>query len=451
MEPIKREAAYMKNGVTTELLKGCMDEHARRLPELQRLYDRYMGKYDILDRKSIVEYAPNNRVVCNFAKYITDVNTGYMFGNPISYQLENYDISELMEAFEYADANTRDAELGKLLSVFGIAYELAYISSEVNPRMKLAPLDPRNAFVVYDDTVEQTPLFGCSISVRRKIDGSLGGSTATVYTRDMTRVYERVQYGNDLRLLSESPHYFGEVPIVQYWNNEEGQSDYASVLSLIDAYNTLTSDRVNDKERFVSAILAVSGGTFGEPNADGTMPDVIGMLRRGIMILPLDAKAEYLTKALNEADTQTLAKELAARIHMFSQTPDFTDENFAGNASGVAMRYKLLSLEYSCRTKECYFTEGLRKRLRLFANILAVKGAAAIDTDAVSILYDRSLPVNEFETAQAMSAYKSAGLVSTETLLTQVSFVKDVAAEMENIVKEKNAAADGFEEGEAEG
>jgi hypothetical protein len=89
--------------------------------------------------------------------------------------------------------------------------------------------------------------------------------------------------------------------------------------------------------------------------------------------------------------------------------------------------------------------EGLRKRLRLFANILAVKGAAAIDTDAVSILYDRSLPVNEFETAQAMSAYKSAGLVSTETLLTQVSFVKDVASEMENIAKEFRANQAKFE------
>jgi hypothetical protein len=52
-------------------------------------------------------------------------------------------------------------------------------------------------------------------------------------------------------------------------------------------------------------------------------------------------------------------------------------------------------------------------------------------------------PVNEFETAQALSAYKSAGLVSAETLLTQVSFVKDVAAQMENIAKEK--PADGFE------
>jgi SPP1 family phage portal protein len=116
--------------------------------------------------------------------------------------------------------------------------------------------------------------------------------------------------------------------------------------------------------------------------------------------------------------------------------PNLTDEKFAGISSGVAMRFKLLGLEEVTKIKERWFREALRTRLRLFANFLQIKGAAAVDVDKVQITFSRSLPVNELEIAQMLAAYD--GLVPTELLLAQVPFVEDSDKALQ-MLKDENA------------
>ena len=58
-----------------------------------------------------------------------------------------------------------------------------------------------------------------------------------------------------LELAGVRDHYFAQVPIIEYHNNTETQGDFVQQLSLIDAYNTLMSDRVNDKKQFVDTLL----------------------------------------------------------------------------------------------------------------------------------------------------------------------------------------------------
>ena len=82
------------------------------------------------------------------------------------------------------------------------------------------------------------------------------------------------------------------------------------------------------------------------------------------------AKAEWLVKPSSESDTEVLRLSLKEDIHKLSFVPDMSDKEFAGNASGVAMRFKLLGLEQLTRIKERWFG-GLRQRLRLFAHFLA--------------------------------------------------------------------------------
>ena len=42
-------------------------------------------------------------------------------------------------------------------------------------------------------------------------------------------------------------------------------------------------------------------------------------------------------------------------IHKFAQIPNLTDESFAGNVSGEAMKYKLMGLENIVSVKEAKF------------------------------------------------------------------------------------------------
>ncbi|WP_082055768.1 phage terminase large subunit [Geobacillus kaustophilus] len=164
---------------------------------------------------------------------------------------------------------------------------------------------------------------------------------------------------------------------------------------------------------------------------------VIQMLKKyKVLELPpgQDADAEWLVKSLNESDTEVLRNAIRDDIHQFAMVPNLTDENFAANASGVAMKYKLLGLEQLAKIKERYFIQGLRERLKLFANVLKVKGKA-VDVSDVTITMTRNLPANDLETAQMIATLN--GMVSTPTLISQLSFVHDPQAEVDAVNAEK--------------
>ena len=126
-----------------------------------------------------------------------------------------------------------------------------------------------------------------------------------------------------------------------------------------------------------------------------------------------EAKAEYLGSTMDEASNEILRNNIAEDIHKLSMVPDLSDKNFAANASGVAMKYKLFGLEQLTKIKEQWFREGLKVRLRLFATFYSVKGGPALDVSDVKIEFTRAMPANLLELAQTVQA--ADGAMSTET------------------------------------
>ena len=59
-----------------DFVKGYIKLHKKEIPRLQKLYNYYIGKQDILTREKDTE-VPNNKIVCNHAKTIADTATGY--------------------------------------------------------------------------------------------------------------------------------------------------------------------------------------------------------------------------------------------------------------------------------------------------------------------------------------------------------------------------------------
>ena len=82
-----------------------------------------------------------------------------------------------------------------------------------------------------------------------------------------------------------------------------------------------------------------------------------------LLELPEDAKAEYLTRQMDENGAEVLRKAIKEDIYNFSHVPNFMDENFAGNVSGVAMEYKLLGLEMITKVKDCLLYTSFVKRI----------------------------------------------------------------------------------------
>ena len=411
--------------ISGALLKSVMAEHLRDKPRRDALRAAYDNKRDILGRKRGAGL-PNNRLAHGFARYIVTLSGGYLIGKPVAYTAKNGQeeaLENVLRAYRRADAGSVDAELAKSAGIFGRGVELCFADREARPR--LACLDPENAFVVYDDTVARAPLFGVHMAPRLDMDGLADGVIVTAYTAREIYTYcaPSLDALDRAEIQSVSAHFFGAVPMVEYWNNEDETGDFEQVQTLIDAYDLLESDRLNDKEQFVDALLVLTGVTMGEDEKGRTPGQQLRQDK--VLCLPdRDCTASFLARSLPEEDVEVLRRALKEDIHKFSMVPDLSDAQFAGNASGVAMRYKLLGFEQLMCIKERWFREALRERLRLFASFMEVKGAKRLDADDVSMTFTRSLPVNELEIAQTVEAYH--GIVPDELLFTQVPFITDV-------------------------
>lgn len=415
-------------------------KHQQMVPRMQKNLRYYEGLHKILENGK--KDGPDNRLVCNHAKDISDTASSYFIGNPISYNSDK-DIKPLLQAFEDAGVDETDGDNGLDLSINGLAYEYIYTKEgETVPEIK--NLSPLHTFMVHDDTIEENELFAVYYYTKKDdTDNKPKIYMVTVLTQNYKYVMSILDKDepqpNDE---APEPHYYGEVPIIEYQNNKLAIGDFELQIPLIDAYNALMSDRINDKEQFIDAILAVYGTLLGDDEEDengetGTDKAMEKLKKKKLVELPDGTKMEYVTRTFDESGVEILRKAIEQDIHKFSHIPCMTDESFAGNVSGVAMEFKLLGMENITKIKTRYYKKGLRKRIRLFANFLALKGIN-IDISGIIPTFSRALPKNLLEISQIVS--NLWGKVSRKTLLSQVPFVENVEDELAAVEKETEEA-----------
>lgn len=88
-------------------------------------------------------------------------------------------------------------------------------------------------------------------------------------------------------------------------------------------------------------------------------------------------------------------------ILQMSMTPDLSDDSFAGQASGVALQYKLWGVEQERSAKERSFLEGFRSLLAALSGGLSILGTA-IDLTAGKAAFYKNLPQNNTELAETL-------------------------------------------------
>lgn len=367
---------------------------------------------------------PNNKIANAYASYITDTLVGYFIGEPISYT-SNDDVllQDLSMIFEYNDEADENAELAKNASIYGVAYEMLYLSEE-DKMIRFKALNPKEIIPIFDKTVEQNLMAVIRYYEDYDVVGDKTYTLVEVIDNTMVRRYKM---DNSFLLLEEYPHYFGMVPIAIYKNNEEERGDFENVISLIDAYDKMESDTLNDFEYFVDAYLALYGFT-AEPE------DVAQMKENRILLMDEGTSAEWLIKQTSDTYVENMKNRLDADIHKFAKCPNMADKEFASNASGVAIKFKLLGTENLVSIKERKFKRGLQQRLELMSMINSVL-REGFDWRAIDIIFTRNVPSNDTDIANMVNTLKD--IVSEETLLAQIPFVENVQDELERLKQER--------------
>lgn len=415
--------------LTPAIIKKLIDLHRQQeVPRLVKLENYYQAKNDILNRVMADTTKPNNKIANPYASYITDTLTGYFMGEPITYSsLDTKVLETLNLIFEYNDEADENVELARAASIYGVAYEMLYVDEDGAVRFKR--LDSKECIPIYDDTIENELLYFIRYYKEYDIVNDKNFLYIEVIDKTKTTRYKANELGGDMVVFEEIPHYFGLVPIAIYKNNEDESGDFEHVISLIDAYDKLESDSLNDFEYFCDAYLKLSG-------LDADADDIAKMKENRVLLMDKDSDAEWLIKDEQDGTIENMKIRVDRDIYRFSKCPNLSDENFAANASGVAIKYKLVGTENLVAVKERKFKRGLQRRLELLSVVQGIK-LESFDWRAIDIIFTRNLPSNDVEIASMVS--QLSNIVSTETLLGQIPFVTDVQAEMKRLEKEKEA------------
>ena len=414
--------------LTSSTIGKIIKKHKlEELPRLIKLDNYYKTKNEILKRQMTDSSKPNNKIANPYANYITDTLTGYFIGEPITYNCDDKKIlQDLNMIFVYNDEADENMELAKMASIFGVAYEMLYFSDE-EKIVRFKSISPKELIPIYDKTIEHNLL--CAIRYYDDYD-MIADKTYTivdVITDKEIQHYRMAETATTPVLQSVEPHYFGMVPIAIYKNNEEMLGDFESVISLIDAYDAMESDSVNDFAYFVDCYLALYGFT-----ADSE--DVQAMKENRVLLMDEGTSAEWLVKDTNDTTVENMKNRLDTDIHKFSKCPNLADKEFASNASGIAIKFKTLGTENLVSIKERKFKRGLQQRLELISMISGLLNDG-FDWRGIDIIFTRNLPSNDTDIANMVKTLKD--IVSDETLLAQIPFVSDVQAELEKVAAQR--------------
>ena len=417
--------------ITGDVIKWVISKHKAEKDRIAELMNYYNNNNTAINNRSYDDNKPSNKLSHPFASYITNMAVGYFLGKPISYNSNNSNLlSRINDVFKYNDEADNNTTLAKYSSICGYAVELIYADEDSNARFKAIPAD--EVAIVYDNTLEENIL--CAV---RYFDEEIVGTdktktTISVYTSDEIQTYELKD--EDINLIESELHYFQDVPVVVYINNDELYGDFEKVKSLIDAYDQAQSDTANDFEYFTNALLVISGILVDDENGLDFKNN------RVLNFTGSEGKAEYLIKNINDSALENFKNRLVEDIHKFSQIPNLTDEQFAGNVSGEAMKYKLMGLENITGVKEAKFKKGLMRRIELLCNFLNVATNDLMLYTDIQPVFTRNKPQNDTELANMVKGLY--GIVSDETLLSILPFIENSKDEIERRNSEKENTLD---------
>jgi len=417
-----------KKELTLADVQTIVEAHFYDREHKLKLKRYYEGKHDILRKEGRRNNAANNKLVSNYPAYITNMSAGFFLGTPISYKsisANEKELNALLEIFKYNDESAHNLNLAEEASITGESYEVLYVDTDANIRFTSLPSE--EIILVCDSSLEENII--TTIRHYKIYDLNQVTYSELVDVYDTNKI-SHYAYNGALKLLDEQEHYFGDVPIVEYPNNHQHRGDFEDVLTLIDAYNSAQSLTLDDLEDFTDAFLVLKG-------LGGTTDEDVQKLRRAKSILLEEGgSAEWLIKNINDTYVENFKTRVQRDIHKFSQIPDMSDDNFAGNTSGIAIKYKLIGLEQIRSRKEREFKKGLQRRIELIANILKLKNQAAIDFRDIDIQFTANIPANLQEQAQIVNQLD--GFVSKKTLLSLLPFVADPIEELDELQNEHN-------------
>lgn len=371
-----------------EVLRKALITHWSNKADMEYLYAYYKGRQPVLNRKKEVRPEIKNTVVENRANEIVSFKVGYLMGEPIQYvsRSDNKSVADKITTLNgyclSEDKAAKDKELADWFHICGTAYRMVLPDSVFERESDEAPfeiytLDPRFSFVVYANSIGEPPVMGV-----KYIQRSDGAVIYSIYTKDR---YFEVE--NQSMIVREEAQSLG-IPIIEYPANNARLGAFEIVLPLLDAINTVDSNRLDGVEQFVQALMLfhnvdIFGDDFAKLRDEGAIKfkDIDPQYK---------AEIKYLTSELNQSQTQTLVDHLYNTVLTICGMPNRNGgTSTSDTGSAVIMRDGWSAAEARAKDSELMFKLSEKEFLKLVLRICSDLSDLELKLSDVEVRFTR--------------------------------------------------------------
>lgn len=361
-----------------DALNKTLPVHYMNREEINFLWGYYRGKQPVINRKKDVRPDIKNKLIENHAQEIVAFKIGYQLSEPLQYTCrltngndddESYTkrlnaVNELNALMFAEDKASCDRDLFEWMTIAGVGYRMVEADSECDSEEGGSPfeiftLDPRCTFVAYSSSYHKHPVFAVWIGYNPDTKEEI----YNVYTGD---TYYRVI--NDEVVHTQS-HTYKVVPIIEYPLNNARMGVFESVITLLDAINTLESNRIDDVEQTVQALLKLV-------NCDIDQDTYKKMLELGAVKVKssdpnVKADIDYISTTLDHNGMQTTKDDLYQSVVNICGMPNRSVGGGSTSDTGAAvlLRDGWTLAESHAKSYELQFKRSERQFLRLILNI----------------------------------------------------------------------------------
>jgi SPP1 family phage portal protein len=361
---ITTDVSEITAGNVVEVLEEAMKLHEKNRSEIDYLWKYFKGEQPILTRNKTVRPEICNRIVENRANEIVSFKVGYLCGEPIQYIGRNSDesisvgVGTLNEYMFLVDKPALDQEVVEWGMICGTANRMVLANDAYEDGSDEAPfdmftLDPRDSFVVYSNEVKRRRMMGVKYNTDK-----FGSKTFSVYTDTQ---YFTIKDG---KVQETASNPLGTVNIFEYPANNARLGAFEIVLPLLDAINSIESNRMDGIEQFVQAFVKFI-------NCDITKDDFEALKELGaIKVKSADgqqADVDIVTSELNQQQTQTLKEDIYKAVLSICGLPSMSDGSTSdsSNNGAVILKNGWQGAETRAKDSEMMFKRSEKEVLKL--------------------------------------------------------------------------------------
>lgn len=414
----------------------------------------YIGLQDILQKKRTsigengepveVKNLPNNRIVDNQYKKMVDQKTNYLLGKPLTIQCENKTYQKLLTEIFDALFQKLLIKLGRGSFNCGKAWLYPYYDE--NGEFSFKCMRPYELKVNWKDEEHTALDYAIRIydivetkdnkdTIKQKVEVYVDDG---IYYFDLStsgRLSPCEPYHTNYFTIADNQYNWSKIPLICFKYHDNEIPLIVSLKSLQDAINQIESNfqdnMQEDARNTILVLINYDGENLGEFRKN--------LATYGAVKIRSDVSGhgdlKTLQVAVNSENYKVILKLLKDALIENAMGYDAKDDRLTGNPNQINIQSMYNDIDMDANAMESEYQLALKQLLWFINCYLKNTGKGDFFNEKVDFIFNRDTLINETEVIA--NCVKLQGILSQDTIIAQIPWVKDVEKEKELLEKEK--------------